>query len=764
MNDILDPVPEATTYKEVIAATSEPTGFQNSDDTDNTLSFDDGTRTFTITPVASLFEYWIAGVKYTQVGADSLIISDVEGVHFIFYDGSVLSEITTFDSILFTDFAYVAAVYWDATNNTAIYLGNERHGIVMDGDTHTHFHEGFGTRFESGLALGDILADESGALDTHAQLSVETGEIHDEDIELLISALSAPAQIPVYYKDGADGDWRKFTATDFPVRTFPAGSNLLAWNEFTGGSWQQTEATNNKFVLTHIFATNDINTPIIVVQGEAEYTNQNSARTGATVEINSLVTAGLPFEEFIPIATVIFQTNTGYANSPKARIRSTDLGDDYVDWRFSGISPSSVTSSHPNLSKLNWSEAGHTVDTDIDFQQNKAIAMVCDNGATFPTSGITTGQWFLHTPTGRKILYQYDSDASEWKPIISYGSITLYVDATDGTDDMDGGTAVDSDAFATIQFAIDTIPGLVGGDVIININNEIYTENVIIQGKAFTTTATITLQGTLNLQVTAAGASVVAGSGATQGTVTAASGTPFGSFDNMLSYLVTDDLWRVIDSDTTTVLTCVATYLGATATQNVEVYNWGTEIDGTAGVALIIASGQKGVVLNDIFFDTTSTTYALTSSNASQLQINRCKFASGVFTDTSSSTFAEDTLISSSGTFGFDTRFNGTLDLKQCKVDGQSGSLTIGIEMQDSGFTKFARGSIIDGCVIGMRLFLSKCKFGGSASRGYERIRNSTTGINATNVGFVVTTTNTQYSGNGTDENPSGASNPAFID
>ena len=31
---------------------------------------------------------------------------------------------------------------------------------------------------------------------------------------------------------------------------------------------------------------------------------------------------------------------------------------------------------------------------DVDFENLKAIAMVCDNGAVVPSAGITAGQWF----------------------------------------------------------------------------------------------------------------------------------------------------------------------------------------------------------------------------------------------------------------------------------------------------------------------------------------------------------------------------------
>ena len=45
------------------------------------------------------------------------------------------------------------------------------------------------------------------------------------------------------------------------------------------------------------------------------------------------------------------------------------------------------------------------------------------------------------------------------------------------------GLAVDQMLLKLWQFAIDAIPGLVGGDVVININNETYSEAVILGKK-----------------------------------------------------------------------------------------------------------------------------------------------------------------------------------------------------------------------------------------------------------------------------------------
>ena len=127
---------------------------------------------------------------------------------------------------------------------------------------------------------------------------------------------------------------------------------MLAWNQFTGGAWQQTEVANNNFVLSHIFATNDMEQPIVAIQGQSTYGNVPSAREGATVEIHNLITTGLPFVEFVLIGSVIFKPATTMANAVKGATVSTDEGDDYVDFRqFTRLSTGSV-SDHGNLSGL----------------------------------------------------------------------------------------------------------------------------------------------------------------------------------------------------------------------------------------------------------------------------------------------------------------------------------------------------------------------------------------------------------------------------
>lgn len=270
----------------------------------------------------------------------------------------------------------------------------------------------------------------------------------------------------------------------------------------------------------------------------------------------------------------------------------------------------------------------------LDFAKYKAIAMVCDNGATVPASP-TKGQWFLHTPTGRTVLMQYNG--TSWQEIISFGTMTVYVDKTDGSDATDKGGAVDAGAFASIQYAWDRIPGLYGGNVLIRINHESYSEDLVLGGKTATGDYTITLQGatpTLLDNGLAVGSAVRA---------SAINVTPhtWGSVTRKTGTWTTDqrkDKWLrftsgncngeyfLIDSNTTTVATIIGrfAYGGTPAvddTFNVE--EPATHID-----SFVLKPMQVGVRFRDINFDDIPTASAYTPFAAnSECQLHKCRIA-----------------------------------------------------------------------------------------------------------------------------------------
>lgn len=326
-----------------------------------TLSFDNGTRTLTLSTSAPYTV--VTGRVRLQIDSSiSAQITDVEGFHWFFMraDKTLLvvpgyslgTEVVTY--------ALVAGVYWDATNKQVIRFQDERHGLTMDGATHAYLHRTRGAQYDSGLALGDMTVDGDGSLEDHAQLSVAGGVIRDEDLPHTITGnapqtLAPVAEIPVFYREGAEGLWRQYPATQFPIAT--TGTGRAAWNEWTGATWQVTETTNGRYLLCHIFATGDITEPMISIMGQNQYQNALSARDGAYTELGDLQFGPLAqlTPEIVPIATVIVQTSAGYANSVKSRFVSTDEGDDYIDWRSTppvGSSASGGVTDHGDLTGL----------------------------------------------------------------------------------------------------------------------------------------------------------------------------------------------------------------------------------------------------------------------------------------------------------------------------------------------------------------------------------------------------------------------------
>lgn len=333
-------------YNEV---TKEPTGFPGL--SDSTTSFDNPTRTFTIQPVGASFDFYVKGKKYTKTTAQTVVIPAIAGNHYIYFDvDGVLSSTTTVGASLFTDNALVSIIYWNTDTNTRTYFAEERHGLTMDGATHTYLHTVFGARYLSGLALQGFSVDGTGNLAANAQFTSDSGTIRDED---LLITLAAQSQIAILYRQGQL--WRKKTANGFPViysgtAGYTGANGRLPYNQFTGGTWQLTEVSNNSFVLVHFFGTNDKETPVIGIQGIAEYGDITSARNAANTEITSL--SGLPFAEFVAIGSVVFETANGYANVPKARVRSVS-GANYVDFRGTQLyTPAGTATTHSLLSGL----------------------------------------------------------------------------------------------------------------------------------------------------------------------------------------------------------------------------------------------------------------------------------------------------------------------------------------------------------------------------------------------------------------------------
>jgi hypothetical protein len=193
----------------------------------------------------------------------------------------------------------------------------------------------FHTRWLSDLAPNTISADASGNTNSSAQFGMDGGMIQDEDIQFTISAVGATVGLPIFYNSGSTPVLRRVTQSGYSV--YNGGSGQPYWNNPNAGGagvWGLTRMSGTNYFLMHIFATNDtiVGTSIIAVMGQALYSTIGNAQTGATTELNSILTA-FPASEFKPLATFIFQSDSSYTNAVKARVRSVSTGVNFVDWR-----------------------------------------------------------------------------------------------------------------------------------------------------------------------------------------------------------------------------------------------------------------------------------------------------------------------------------------------------------------------------------------------------------------------------------------------
>jgi hypothetical protein len=361
------PIYSQPTAKSVATISKEPSGW--ADRTTATLSRVDGTLTFSVTPVSGSFTIYIKGVPFTYTSAQSITWTDTEGTWYFYFDinGTLTStqDSNAWVTALLGDGVLVASLYWDATNNISMMFSEERHGF-MQGDIHLEMHNAFGTQWVSGGVLSPTTVAGTGANASDAQLGVSTVTIYDEDIRMTWSngspqTMNNPAAIPVYYKLGANGYWRKKTADSWPfiysgTAGYTGAQGRIPYNQNNAGTWSLTQIAQSSYVLIHIYATNDIIEPIIAIHGQTEYATLNSAQSGITTELLSIsaIVKGLNFE-VTPLGSLIVQSNSGYGNTPKARFQpATAAGASYIDFRgntFRGGTSSGVTA-HSQLTGL----------------------------------------------------------------------------------------------------------------------------------------------------------------------------------------------------------------------------------------------------------------------------------------------------------------------------------------------------------------------------------------------------------------------------
>ena len=316
-------------------------GFEVDINDKTTLNFNSGSKTFTLTYISD-YKYYISGVEYENTANDSVTITDTEGVWYIYYNESgVLTASQTVWNLVTQ--VSVTLIYWDATNNLAIIIGDERHTESFSGVAHDYHHQTQGTRYATGF-VGTIYSAPNAD-----KVTITVGEAHDENIEIIVvdgtgsglfeqdlSTTDAYSRLPVFYRDGSTA-WRKFDATDHPFYD-NAGVDRVYHNTEAAGNWSITEAGNNKYVAYWLFITDEKDEPIVAFMGQGD-TENTLAGAKSNYTPDSLELGVLPILEMKLLYRIIIKNNSI---------------EDITDYRTTtGTAVSSfVTNSHSSLSNL----------------------------------------------------------------------------------------------------------------------------------------------------------------------------------------------------------------------------------------------------------------------------------------------------------------------------------------------------------------------------------------------------------------------------
>ena len=323
-----------------------PTGFLTTT-TSTTTYTAGGSPAFTIAPTGSTFDYYIQGTKYS-VGTKTLTFGSggapaiAEGYWIFYLDTSSninalqITSYSQFSSIYLAD-CLCGAGYWDATDSIWLIAQEERHSSYLPPQSHLDDHLSTGAFWVLGYNLSNFnIVGGSPSDDTAGEFQYGSGQINDEDIVISPSSGANPSTIPVFYRNGTSA-WVQQAASALPVIYDGTTNHRLKYNLNTAGTWSQSDVGQSNYVLVMLFATTDPSNPVIAIQGQNSYGTSSDARTGATTELQTLITNGLPTPEMVPLYTLIYQTSSSWTNSSKrCKIVVVDTANDnYIDWRVS---------------------------------------------------------------------------------------------------------------------------------------------------------------------------------------------------------------------------------------------------------------------------------------------------------------------------------------------------------------------------------------------------------------------------------------------
>ena len=259
------------------------------------------------------YSYWRHGYLIEETGSKSIqVAADFKG--YIGYDanGDLIDTITDIRELIVRT-PLVAFLYLNETKSTIEWLGDERHGIVMDGQTHLQQHQNQGFFVGGGLDIIGLI--NNGTTFT----SIDAGGCGDEDVKMFYSSIST---MPKLYKEGVAGEWT-ITDDDNKLGIFSGG--LCSYNLDTAGTWSLA-TIGLDYVIMMPIATNNKLAPIVMLVGQSLHANRGAARDNAPAEFHRIDSYGLPSNEYHQLGSIIIH------NSGTGQIEIGANGEIWTSW------------------------------------------------------------------------------------------------------------------------------------------------------------------------------------------------------------------------------------------------------------------------------------------------------------------------------------------------------------------------------------------------------------------------------------------------
>ena len=467
---------DGTNWVNAVRPSSEPIGHENK--ADSVISFNEGTRTFSIAPVSGSYTVWCAGKRYVKTGTETVQIPDTSGLYYIYFNSSGVLAYRTSYFVWDTD-TPTAYIYWNEVDNKAYFFADERHGITLDWATHEYLHRTRGAVIANGFGVSNYSIDGNGSSDDHAKFDLAGGTFFDEDLQVDITHSATPtantweqvlegnAEIPVFYK--LNSHWVKDAATEF---AFKQGASRPQYNSYSAPNWSTTDIDNNKFAISWIIATNNLNEPVIAIMGQDSYNTIGEAEAAVWEDLNL---DGFPIVEFRPLHKVVFQGTDSFANSVNAAIRGIyDLR--RVSSNGSAI-PSTPVSDHGSMTGLLDDDHTQYLNSDRHNALDHSTAMstvILDDVSDVSVNSPTDGQFLRYNSASTvwvndTINLGTDTDGDYVQSLVAGTGVTLSNNSGEtATPTVAIGQDVATSASVTFAQVNTTGDMVVGGNLTVN--------------------------------------------------------------------------------------------------------------------------------------------------------------------------------------------------------------------------------------------------------------------------------------------------------